>query len=118
MNTPSSNLKPLTGYGVIDGLTSGAYWILDSSNTLTWALSDFGAYQWVNPSAMAVTMGQAYSTFSQYIPVNFSYTGHYTQPNSALANLVVSLDGGNSFFSNSNQWAEGFFPNPAIAQHG
>lgn len=116
MNTPSVYLKPLSGINLIDALTNGTYWVLDSNRTLTWAVSDFGPYQWQNLASNQANFANAYASFSAFINVNFTYVGYYSKPNSAPANLVISVDGSNTFFNNSNAWAEGFFPNNVLVQ--
>jgi hypothetical protein len=57
----------------------------------------------------------AYASFAQYINIKFTYAGYFTDPGTAPADLVVTLDGSGLFFSNPAVIAEGFFPNPSLA---
>jgi serralysin len=115
MANPSPYLLPLTGNPLVDALTNGTYWQLDSSRTLTWALADFGPYHWSGIVSGPADFAQAYASFAQYINVKFSYAGYFTDPGSAPADLVVTLDGSGLFFNNPSVIAEGFFPNPSLA---
>ena len=113
MNSPSPTLRPFTGVPIVDAMTNGTYWVLDQNKTLTWAMADFGQYQWSNP-VIQTDFASAYASFAAFIDVKFQYAGHYTAPASAPADLVLSIDGSNTFFSSTNTWAEGFFPNSAL----
>jgi hypothetical protein len=59
MNSPAPTLHPLTGDLLVDGLTNGSYWLLDSNRTLSWALADFGPYQWSATSPALVALADA-----------------------------------------------------------
>ncbi|RJF98068.1 DUF4214 domain-containing protein [Noviherbaspirillum saxi] len=116
MATPGIGLLPLTGSNGIDALTNGTYWNLDPSRTITWALANFGSQSWPNPSATAASITQAFNTFSYFAHINFRYTGHYPDPNTANADMVFSLDGTGTIFSSANTWALGYFPNSQLTQ--
>jgi serralysin len=116
MSAPGVGLKPLSGDRIIDALTNGTYWSLDSTRTLTWALADFGAYYWVSPTATAATGVTAFATFSRYANIRFQYTGHYSDPALTGADIAVSIDGSELMFSSSSIWAKGYFPNYVLTQ--
>lgn len=113
--TPSTYPAALTGDHAIDAITTGYSWILDSSRTLNWTLSDgyLGEY-WNNPGAAVTYIDEALQTIEYYANIHFNYLGYYQDPSqaaSAGSHLNYSLSSSWAFFSRASIWAIGFFPN-------
>ena len=109
---PSLIPHSLTGDNDVDSITSGYYWVLDSSKTLNWSLSNgFKGESWVNPLLSQQEISQALSFVSYYADIKFNYTGYYKNPAAAqpYAQLNFSLDGSGAITPGSNVWAIGFF---------
>ena len=103
----------LTGDNDVDSITSGYYWVLDSSRTLNWSLSNgFKGESWANPIQSQLEISQALNFVSYYADIKFNYTGYYKNPAAAepYAQLNFSLDGSGAITRSSNVWAIGFFP--------
>ena len=117
MAAPLTGYFPLTGDRIVDGMTNGYYWKLDSTKFVDYSISNgFQGQYWFKPSTVALYMGQALDTFSAYADIKFNYVGFYTSPivasnNGSEINLGLSQTG-NAFDSN-NIWAFGVFPNSA-----
>ena len=114
MASPTTTAFALTSDNV-DLITSGYKWVLDSSRTVDYSISNgfFGEY-WVSPSLVAQYVGAALNIFSQYADIKFNYVGNYSTPTTAAAagsEINVSLDGYWRFFNSTSQWAVGNFPN-------
>jgi serralysin len=112
----------LTGDSVIDGLTNGYKWDLDSSRIVDWTIS--GGYNdeyWTSPDEVVAAVGSALSLISWYADVSFNYLGSFEDPLVASANgseINFSMDGNGLYFNNDNQWARGYFPDPNEEQRG
>jgi Ca2+-binding RTX toxin-like protein len=117
MATPASSAFPLTGDSLIDAATHGYKWTLDSSRTIKWALAGgFNGEYWNYPTETANTLSTAFSVFSYYANVNFQYVGSFTNPTVAASwgsDITLSLSQVGGFFTNTNTWAFGLFPNAA-----
>lgn len=98
MTALSPTIKPLTGNPIVDASTNGSYWLLDTSRTLTWALSNFAKHVWINPTFVAAAIGSAYGTYSSFANIKFTYVGLFNAPNGAPADCVVTLDGVGDIF--------------------
>ena len=65
----------LTGDNDVDSITSGYYWVLDSSRTLNWSLSNgFKGESWANPIQSQLEISQALNFVSYYADIKFNYT--------------------------------------------
>ena len=121
MANPTTAYFPFTGDAVIDGMTSGYYWLLDGTKTVDYSISDgFFSEYWIDPSAVIDSMSTALSFFSYYANVSFSYSGYFLNPYQAAlggSEINLSVDGDNIFFSNNNIWAIGNFPNPSTVSN-
>jgi serralysin len=118
----NGSVFPMTGNKLIDAMTNGYRWQLDSSRTVDWSISNgwFGE-TWTNPTDFAVRTATVLSFFSSYANINFNYLGHYSSPltaNNAGSDINFSLDSNNIYFNNNNYWAVGHFPNPNEVQRG
>ena len=117
MAAPLTGYFPLTGDRIVDGMTNGYYWKLDSTKFVDYSISNgFQGQYWFKPSTVALYMGQALETFSAYSDIKFNYVDYFTTPivasnNGSEINLGLSQTG-NAFDSN-NVWAFGVFPNSA-----
>jgi serralysin len=117
MAAPLTGYFPLTGDRIVDGMTNGYYWNLDSTRSVDYSISNgFQGQYWFQPSTVALYMGQALDTFSNYADIKFKYLGFYTTPivasnNGSEINLGLSQTG--KAFDSNNVWAFGVFPNSA-----
>ena len=115
MANPQTRYFALTGDNVIDGMTHGYFWLLDSTKTVDVSISNgFNTEYWNAPSAVAQHLMGVLNTVSIYANISFNYLGYYTTPSVAASygseiNLSLSQTGG--FFQSNNTWAMGFFPN-------
>ena len=117
MAAPITRYFPLTGDRIVDGMTNGYYWKLDSTKFIDYSLSDgFQGQYWYNPSMVALYMGAAVDTFSAYADIKFNYVGYFTTPIVASyygseINLGLSQTG--KAFDSNSVWAFGVFPSSA-----
>ncbi len=115
MAAPLTAYYPLTGDRIVDGMTNGYFWNLDSTKFVDYSLSNgFQGQYWFNPSMVALYMGAALDTFSTYADIKFNYVGFFTTPIVASnygseINLGLSQTG--KAFDSNNVWAFGVFPN-------
>jgi serralysin len=118
MATPSPDLRPLTGYNVVDALTNGTYWDLDPSRTLFWSLANGGSYRWGDPAATVAAISQAYAAIADVANIRFIYSGLFDSAAQAggTADMVIGLEGTGGLFSSDFQWAIGVFPNAALSR--
>ncbi len=111
-----------SGDSLIDGMTNGYKWQLDSSRTVDWSLSDGWNYEyWIDPTDISNRITAIFSIISYYSNINFNYLGYYSNPYTANlfgSDINVAPDSGGIFGSNTSTWALGFFPNPADANRG
>ncbi len=112
MATPSSSYLPFEG-NFIDALLSGTYWILDSSRTINWSISDgFNGEYWTNPDYMIEQIDIMFNIIGSYIDVTFQYVGYFDNPESAdswNSDINYSWDSG-YFINNNNVWAQANWP--------
>jgi Ca2+-binding RTX toxin-like protein len=115
--SPTGYISPSSD-PLINSMTTGYYWVLDSSRELDFSISDgFDGEFWTSPIDVAIYYAAALDTFSIYANINFDYLGYYTDPLASASwgselNLSLSQTGG--LFSSNNTWAMGFFPNSAL----
>ena len=115
MGAPLTRYFTLTGDPVIDGMTHGYYWYLDSTKVVDYSISNgFQGQYWYSPSTVALYMGAALDTVSVYANIKFTYAGYYTDPYAAYTwgseiNLGLSQTG--YYFNSNNTWAFGIFAN-------
>ena len=104
----------LIGDNVIDGLTHGYKWDLDSSRVVDWTISSgFNGEFWTSPQEVVDKAALALELFSYYADVSFNYLGSFDNPLVAAANgseINFSMDGSGLIFNNDNIWAIGHFP--------
>lgn len=114
--TPSSSAKPLTGHSEIDAITSGYSWLLDSTRTINWSISNgLSGESWGTHNAYFIDQFQAaFDVISAYANIKFKYVGHFADPIAATKNsqINISLDGTGKFFSGgiAGAAAIGIFP--------
>lgn len=116
MANPTYRYFALTGDPVIDGITHGHYWGLNSDRTVDWSLSNgFDGEFWKYSSDQAPLFQVILNWYSAYANIKFNYIGYYRTPTVAVGDgseINFSLAGSYVFPSN-NVWAKGFFPDPA-----
>ena len=90
--TPSPALKPLTGNPLVDGLLSGAFWQLDASRTLTWAIADnpVQGFAWAFPAVGVSLIEAGLAEWAKVANINFRYAGYFSSPAGAPADIVFS----------------------------
>lgn len=116
MATPqvTQTIQPLTGDVIIDMMTTGYRWLLNADRTIDWSISGgFNGEFWTDPAGTAAHLQQALDFVSYYANVRFNYLGSYSTPTAAAfggAEINLTSDGSNRFFSSNNIWAKGFFP--------
>ena len=117
MGAPLTNYFSKTGDSLVDGMTNGYYWYLDSTKIVDYSLSNgFQGQYWTNPSTTAMYMGAALDNVSVYANIKFNYLGYYATPTIANGwgseiNLGLSQTG--YLFNSNNVWAQAFFANSA-----
>ena len=118
MANPQPRSFSLTSDPLIDGMTNGYYWLLDTSKIVDYSISNgFLGEFWYAPNTVAIYMGAALNTVSVYANINFNYIGYFVNPIGAVAagsEINLSLSQTGSFFSNNNEWAFGNFPNSSL----
>ena len=112
----------LIGDNVIDGLTHGYKWDLDSSRVVDWTISSgFNGEFWTSPQEVVDKATLALELFSSYADVSFNYLGNFDNPLVASANgseINFSMDGSSLIFNNDNIWAIANFPSPDNGHSG
>ena len=87
----------LTGDSIIDGLTNGYKWDLDSSRVVDWTISSgFNGEFWTSPQEVVNKAELALELFSYYADVSFNYLGSFATPLDAAANGSEINTGRNS----------------------
>lgn len=114
MGTPTTEYFYRTGDDLIDGMTHGYRWSLDSSREIDYSLSNgfYGEF-WYNPTSVQSYLDVALGILSYYANINFNFVGAFTNPITASragSEINFSLDGNNLFFQNRAQWGQGIFP--------
>jgi len=107
----------LTGDAVVDALTTGYKWVLGIDRTVDWSISSgFNGEIWTDPAGVRDYVDVALRVYSYYADIHFNYVGTYSSPAvaaSAGSEIDVTMDGSDTFFSETTQWARGFFPSSA-----
>ena len=115
MGSPNTNYFNPTGNPLIDGMTNGYYWQLDSTKIVDYSISNgFQGQQWNYPGTVALYMKAALENVSVYADIKFNYLGYYQTPYAAYTwgseiNLGLSQRG--YYFNSNDTWAFGLFPN-------
>jgi Ca2+-binding RTX toxin-like protein len=114
MAYPITSYFPATADPLVDGMTNGYYWYLDSSRTVDYSISNgFSGEYWISPSNVATYMGEALDIISIYANIKFNYVGSYLDPIYAAyygSEINLSLSQTGILFTSDDVWAEGFFP--------
>ena len=117
---PLPSAHRLTGDEIIDAMTTGYRWSLDSTRVIDFSISSgFSGEYWINPSEVTASLKAALATFSTFANVKFNYLGQFVDPTQAAragSEINLSLDSEWTFFSAENQWARAFFPAPSYSQ--
>ena len=96
MATPSSSPFGQTGNDVLDVLTNGFYWSLDSTRTIAWSISKGSLNEtWPSPDFYIDIFDELFSRFEYYINVDFTFVGYFNSPSLAYANnsdINLSID--------------------------
>lgn len=115
MASPSQSAAPLSNNLSVDLLTTGYSWVLDSTRSIFWSVSDgINGEFWINPPLIISALEQVFGFLEHYIDVDFVYSGFYDTPSDAAQNhsdINFSVDG--EFISDAlgdNAWAIGIFP--------
>ena len=118
MGAPRTNYFTLTGDPLIDGVTNGYYWALDSTKVVDFSLSDgFQGQYWFYPSTTALYLGQTLTNVSIYADVRFNFLGYFANP--SVANIFgseinLSLSQTGYFFNSNDTWAIGLSANNTL----
>lgn len=109
---------PRTGNNLVDGLLSGAYWQLDASRTLTWAIADnpfsgFAGYYWSSPAASVSLIASGLAEWAKVANIKFQYAGYFASPLGAPADIVFTF--ADNFDLGFGVSALGVFPNVNFA---
>jgi serralysin len=116
MSTPQPTTTPIrvTGDTPIDAMLNGYDWVLGPDRAIDWSISGgFNGETWTNPPGVVDTVSSALSLISYYADVRFNYVGSFSNPlaaSAAGAEINVTMDGANRYFSSNNQYALGNFP--------
>jgi serralysin len=110
---------PITGNNLIDAMTNGYRWQLDSSRTIDWSISD-GWYSesWINSSAAIIYANEMFAVYSYYANINFEFLGYYSDPsnaNYAGSDINIALD---AYLLGRDLWGIGNFPIPNDPNRG
>ena len=112
----------LTGDNVIDSITNGYKWDLDSTRIVDWTISSgFNGEYWTSPYELIAKADLALSLFAYYADISFNYLGDFDTPIDAAANgseINFSMDGSGLFFNNDSFWAIGHVPEPDTPERG
>lgn len=116
MKSPGTGYFSLTGDHVVDTLTNGYKWSLDTGRTIDFSVSNgpFGEY-WLNPNAVAQSLSAALDTISPFANIRFNFVGGFATPQQAAmagSEINLSLTESTYLFPSTSIWALGFFPNP------
>ena len=102
MGSPLTRSFYITGDTLVDAMTNGYFWYLDSTKVVDYSLSNgFQGQYWTNPTTTAAYMGAALDTVSIYANIKFNYLGYYTTPlvaNSWGSEINLSLSQTGYFF--------------------
>ena len=96
----------LTGYSfeatdddVIDVITSGYAWNLDSSRTISWAVANGRSGEvWPDPDLITARLTEAFASFKQFLNVQFEFVGFVDDVTTAAtsgSDITVSIDNAN-----------------------
>jgi len=104
-----------TGDDLIDAMTNGYAWDLDTDRTIDFAIANgFYAEYWNDPSSVLEHLDYALQLISYYTDVTFNNLGFFVNPTVAHtygAEITLSLDASYQFFSSSSTLGRAFFPN-------
>jgi len=102
----------LTYDNTLDVMLHGYTWQLDQSRVINWSMSDgwLGEYLY-DPDGFQVIYQQAFDSIEQFVKVDFSYLGHFSDPSEAnFAGSEINLAFDSSgYYAPSWSWAVGFF---------
>lgn len=105
----------LTYDNTLDVMLHGYSWQLDQTRVINWSISDgwYGEYLYDLDGFQDIYQ-QAFDSIEQYIDVDFTYAGYFSDPataNNAGAEINLSFDS-SGYYAPSWSWAVGFFPVP------
>lgn len=120
--TLNGEAVPVSGDHLVDAMTNGYRWDLDTDHTIQWSISNgWNNEYWTFPTETLTTLGQALGTFSEFANIRFEALGSFLSPahaNVAGSDINFSSDGANKYFTSNNAWAMGFFPKPNDPNRG
>lgn len=106
--------RSASGEPIIDALTNGAFWVLDDTRTITWAVADAPGADWKwSPSSAGVMRDSLASILSKYAEVanvRFQYEGWFADFRTAPANVVLGATKFPESFDASGAYAWAYFP--------
>ena len=118
MATPSISPLPLTGDILIDSMTTGFYWNTGSPIGYSFSGGFDGEY-WIHSQYIGNQIQYIFDIFDDYIDVNFSYKGYFSNPNSAwLSSSDINISPDSEFISSElgdYVLAIGLFPNRSFS---
>lgn len=81
MANPSPSYFQPTGDAVIDGMTNGFFWSMDSSRTIDFSISrGFSGEAFTYPTQLLSTLSDVLSTYAIYANVRFNQLGAFDSP--------------------------------------
>jgi hypothetical protein len=114
MGNPSPSYFQKTGDSIIDGMTHGFFWSLDSSREIDFSVSNgFSGEYFFNNNAVLAYLKAALTTYGAYANLRFNEVGFFQSPSIAASSgseINLSLDGSFRFFNSFYSWARGIFP--------
>ena len=85
---------PANDEPIVDALTNGAYWVLDGTRTVTWAVADAPGIDWKwNPYGAAMmrdAMSSVLSKYAEVANIRFEYVGWFDDQRTAPADIVLA----------------------------
>lgn len=120
MTASFGSLRPLTGNSVIDGLTSGAYWDLGSTRTVTWSIAGYTSGDWLHPVETQFAFSSVFGTYSDYANIKFQFDSGIPNTSGETAvpeNITISVDATGSIFSGNGTDMLGLPPETQLAKN-
>lgn len=118
----NGEIVPFSGDMLVDAMTNGYRWDLDTSHTIKWSISNgWNKEYWTYPQETLTTLGQALGSFSDFANLHFEALGSFASPSAASAagsDINFASDGAYKYFSTNSAWAMGFFPKPNDPNRG
>lgn len=110
---------PVSGDNLLDAMTNGYRWQLDSSRTVDWSISNgWNGEYWTDPESAQNHLNVMFAVYSYYANIKFNYLGYFSNPlisNNAGSDINIAVD---QYSYGSQLWALGYFPKPNDPNRG